>query len=210
MKRQSSNLEILHLLLWPRSRLKRSKDRSGTDDIDSNMLRSKLEGEGSSESDDSSLGGGIVDHRGRSLECGDGRSVDDGSSGLHVWDGRPDYQHTCYVTEGGIAEVNDDILGDGEHGEDVTPEGALYVLELIVRHIPRRIGQTHVNVGNVLLHDLLAGVVDQDIQSTVLANVVRDELLAVLGVHDVQSEGNTFLSIGLDGLLDPLGTVDQL
>jgi hypothetical protein len=44
----------------------------------------------------------------------------------------------------------------------------------------------------------------------VLANVVRDELLAVLGVHDVQSEGNTFLSIGLDGLLDPLGTVNQL
>jgi hypothetical protein len=174
------------------------------------MLRGELEREGSSERNDGSLGGGIVDHRGGSLECGDGGSVDDGSSGLHVGNGRPDYQHAYYVAEGRVAEMNDDILGNGKHGEDVTPEGALYVLELIVRHIPRRIGQTHVNVGNVLLHDLLAGVVDQDIQSTVLANVVRDELLAVLGVHDVQSEGNTFLSIGLDGLLDPLGTVDQL
>jgi hypothetical protein len=69
---------------------------------------------------------------------------------------------------------------------------------------------TYVDVGDVLLHDLLGGVVDQNIQSTMLSDMVSDKLLAVLGVHDVEGEGNAFLSVLLDSLLDSLGADCQL
>jgi len=42
MERQSSNLEILHLLLGPRSGLERSEYRSGTNDVDPDVLWGEL------------------------------------------------------------------------------------------------------------------------------------------------------------------------
>lgn len=70
--------------------------------------------------------------------------------------------------------------------------------------------RTNVDLGDGLLHDLLASVVDQDIKSSVFSNMLRNQLLAVLGVHDIESEGHTFLAVLLDSLLDSLGTTCQL
>lgn len=89
MKGQCSNLEILHLLLGSRSGLEGRKDWSGTNDVYSDMFRSELKGERSGEGDDGSLSGGVVDHRGGSLEGSDGGGVNDGSSGFHVGYSRP-------------------------------------------------------------------------------------------------------------------------
>jgi len=69
---------------------------------------------------------------------------------------------------------------------------------------------THVDLGNRLLHDLLASVVDQDVKSSVFSDVLRNQLLAVLGIHDIESEGHTLLAVLLDSLLDSLGTTCQL
>jgi hypothetical protein len=68
----------------------------------------------------------------------------------------------------------------------------------------------YIDLSDRLGHDLLGSVVDQDIQSTVFSNMLRYELLAVLGVHDIESEGDTFLTVLLDSLLDSLGTGCQL
>jgi hypothetical protein len=43
-----------------------------------------------------------------------------------------------------------------------------------------------------------------------LSNMLWNELLAVLGVHDVEGESDTFLTVLLDSLLDSLGTGCQL
>ena len=40
--------------------------------------------------------------------------------------------------------------------------------------------------------------------------MLRHQLLAVLGVHDIESEGHTFLTVLLDSLLDSLSTDRQL
>ena len=55
MKGQSSNLEILHLLLGPRGGLERSEHRSRANDVYPDVLGSELESEGSSEGDDCSF-----------------------------------------------------------------------------------------------------------------------------------------------------------
>jgi len=55
VKRQSSNLEILHLLLGSRSGLKRSEYGSRAYDVYPDVLGSELKGEGSSEGDDCSF-----------------------------------------------------------------------------------------------------------------------------------------------------------
>ena len=39
--------------------------------------------------------------------------------------------------------------------------------------------------------------------------MLRNQLLAVFGVHDIESEGHTFLAVLLDSLLDSLGTTCQ-
>lgn len=57
-------------------------------------------------------------------------------------------------------------LGDGKHGEDVASEGALDVVELFVNTIfPHCNGFsiTYIDIRNVLAHDLLAGVVDENV-----------------------------------------------
>jgi hypothetical protein len=43
-----------------------------------------------------------------------------------------------------------------------------------------------------------------------LSDMVGDKLLAVLGVHDIEGEGNAFLSVLLDSFLDSLGADCQL
>lgn len=40
--------------------------------------------------------------------------------------------------------------------------------------------------------------------------MLRNQLLAVLGVHNIESEGHTFLTVLLNSLLDSLGTDRQL
>jgi hypothetical protein len=42
------------------------------------------------------------------------------------------------------------------------------------------------------------------------SNMLRDQLLAVLGVHDIESEGHAFLTVLLDSLLDSLSTECKL
>jgi hypothetical protein len=39
--------------------------------------------------------------------------------------------------------------------------------------------------------------------------MLRNQLLAVLGIHDIESEGHAFLTVLLDSLLDSLGTICQ-
>ena len=65
---------------------------------------------------------------------------------------------------------------------------------------------TYVDLGDGLFHDLFTSIVDQDIKPSVFTDMLRDELLAVLGIHDVKSKSHTFLTILLDGGLDSLGT----
>ena len=40
--------------------------------------------------------------------------------------------------------------------------------------------------------------------------MLRNQLLAVFGVHDIESESHAFLTVLLDSLLDSLGTTGQL
>ena len=104
--------------------------------------------------------------------------------------------------------IKGDLLGDGEHGEDVTPESTLDIIKLSCQPKSSMNGkETYIDLGDGLFHDLLGSIVDQDIQSSVLSNVLRNELLAVLGIHDVERECHTFLTVLLDSLLDSLGTV---
>jgi len=69
---------------------------------------------------------------------------------------------------------------------------------------------THVDLGNRLLHDLLASIVDQNIKSSMFSDMLRYQLFTVLGVHNIESEGHTFLAVLLDSLFDSLGTDRQL
>jgi len=103
--------------------------------------------------------------------------------------------------------IRGDVLGDGEHGENVTPESTLDVVKLSRQLKSSMNGkETYIDLGDGLLHDLLGSIVDQDIQSSVLPNVLRNELLAVLGVHNVECECHAFLTVLFDCLLDSLGT----
>jgi hypothetical protein len=42
------------------------------------------------------------------------------------------------------------------------------------------------------------------------SDMLRNQLLAVLGVHDIESEGHALLTVLFNSLLDPLGTKRQL
>jgi hypothetical protein len=69
--------------------------------------------------------------------------------------------------------VRQDSLGDGKHGEDVTPESTLNIVELVCqldRHLKKQ--EMYINLGDRLGHDLLGSIVDQDIQSSVLSNML--------------------------------------
>jgi hypothetical protein len=63
---------------------------------------------------------------------------------------------------------------------------------------------THLDIGNVVLHHLLAGIVDQDIQSTVFADVLVDDLLAICFYHEIECETEAFAAILVNRLLYPV------
>lgn len=65
---------------------------------------------------------------------------------------------------------------------------------------------THLNVFQLLGHDLLAGIVDQDINLAKLCQVFLHNLLALLRVHEVMCKCEALLAVLLDGCLDALGT----
>lgn len=70
--------------------------------------------------------------------------------------------------------------------------------------------ETYVDLGDGLLHNLLTSVVDQDVESSMFTNMFRNQLLAILGIHDIESKSHTFLTILFDSLLDSFGTAHQL
>lgn len=63
---------------------------------------------------------------------------------------------------------------------------------------------THVDLLVLFSHDLLAGVVNEDVQTTVFGNVGFNSLLAVLLVHNVEREQEALAAVGFDSLLDVL------
>ena len=69
---------------------------------------------------------------------------------------------------------------------------------------------THVDIGKILAHDLLAGIVDKHIESTKLLQMLIHNLLDTLSLHQIESEAETLLAIGFDRLLDVLRTVSSV
>lgn len=105
VERETADLEVVHLLSRSRGRLERGEDWARGDwwlardaihkpskartSVDTDVLGSKLEGEGTGEGNDSTLGGRVVDHSLGSLPRSDRGGVDDGGTSLQVGHGEP-------------------------------------------------------------------------------------------------------------------------
>jgi len=68
-------------------------------------------------------------------------------------------------------------FGDGKHLEDIAAECALDIAK--------------VNIGKVLTHDLLRGVVDKDVDGAKSVDVLPDRLLTELVVHQIAGDEQT-------------------
>lgn len=105
-------------------------------------------------------------------------------------------------------------LGKGKHCEDIAPEGRFDVVQL--RHTlsdhstsiaPRQ--STDVNLDDTLRHDLLARIVDKDIQCSVFLKVLVHNGLAIFGFHEVERESQAILAVLFDSLLDILSATRE-
>jgi len=87
--------------------------------------------------------------------------------------------------------VRQRIFGHGKHLQDVALERALDIVE--------------VNLGKVLAHDLLGGVVDEHVDNPKSLDMLVDGLLALLVVHQVAGDQQALAALLLDHLLGVLG-----
>lgn len=86
-----------------------------------------------------------------------------------------------------------DSLGQSEHSQNVTSESTLHILQI--------------DILNLLAHDLLRSVVDQDIQSAIGFDMFIYHLFDLGSIHEVQCKVQTFPSVLLDCLFDILSTI---
>ena len=83
------------------------------------------------------------------------------------------------------------IFRHGKDLKDVASESALDILQI--------------NILEVLAHDLLRSIVDQDVDLAKLIDVLLDGVFASLVVHEVSGEQNTLAALLLDHLLGLFG-----
>lgn len=127
VQRQRANTPVVHVVSRSGSGLQWGVYGSGADCVYSDVLWGELHSQRSGEGNDGSLGGGVVHHACRSLEGGDGGGVDYRGSGLEVWNGISETRISRRAPGGSALG---DLLGQGDHGNDVRLEGALDVAEL--------------------------------------------------------------------------------
>jgi len=68
-----------------------------------------------------------------------------------------------------------------------------------------RHGHGRSTYGNIIAHDLLRGIVDEDVQGSKLLHVLLDSPAARLVVHEVARDQKTLPALLLDHLLGVLG-----
>lgn len=204
VQRQRANTPVVHVVSRSGSGLQWGVYGSGADCVYSDVLWGELHSQRSGEGNDGSLGGGVVHHACRSLEGGDGGGVDYRGSGLEVWNGISETRISRRALGG---SAFGDSLGQGDHSNDVGLEGALDVAELRaessaeLQPVP---SNTYIDILDGLAHDLLGGVIDKDVKSAVVLEMLVDDSLAVVELHQVKGERKAFTSILLDGLFDVL------
>lgn len=83
------------------------------------------------------------------------------------------------------------ILCNSKHLQNITPKSTLHHIKI--------------NISNVLAHDLLRGVVDEDVQRTEFLHVLLDGFAAGLVVHEVSWDEEALLAFFFDHTLGFLG-----
>lgn len=93
------------------------------------------------------------------------------------------------------------ILRHSKHLQNIAPKGALHIIQ--------------VNLGNVVAHNLLRGIVDQHVQRAELLHMLLDGLAASFVVHEVAWDEEALLAfvfdhfLGLAGVFFLFGEIDD-
>lgn len=85
------------------------------------------------------------------------------------------------------------ILCNSKHLQNITPKSTLHHIKI--------------NLRNVLAHDLLRGVVDEDVQRTEFLHVLLDGFAAGFVVHEVSWDEEALLAFLFDHALGFLGVL---
>lgn len=103
-----------------------------------------------------------------------------------------------------------DVLCDSKHAKDVAPVGTLHVVKLAsISHSPALTTRTHVDFLILFSHNLLARVVDKDVETSILINVSLNCLFAVCFVHNVKSHEQALAAVLFDRAFNVLRTDGQ-
>ena len=99
---------------------------------------------------------------------------------------------TTQACLGRRGKVGMSSLGQSKHSENVGPERALHIVQ--------------VDILNGLAHDLLTGVVHENVQPAILVDMLLDHVLGILAVHQVGGYAEAFPPVSLDSLFDTVRT----
>lgn len=165
--------KAFHLLCRSRRWLDRRVHRTRSNGIDADALFHELLRQAPGEGDDGALGRAVIHHATGAPKGDSGRGINDAegivstySSGKRL--GVEEHLRSAFF------HVRQGILGQRKHLQDVAAERALHVVQ--------------VNLGKVLAHDLLGGIVDQHVEAAVSIDMLLHRLTAGLVVHEIAGD----------------------